>query len=207
MARYKFDSPYNGSGSLTREQFLFYETRVIAKLIADDNLSDDEAIQKVIDDNLFQFPTERMIKNIAQVCVRRLRIIPDDRLIDIIAHQPTDVAKQACMYAMMKQYRLVWDYMITVIGSKYKNMDMSYGKIDVNSFFIQLQEQDDAVASWTDSTIGKLKQVLNKILIENEYIDGPRAEELKPVWLNSPVEALIRDNGDEKALPAFNCFL
>lgn len=207
MAKFEFDSPYNGSGALTREQFLFYETRIAAKLICDERLSDEEAINKIVTNNLFQYPTEKMIKNIAKVCIRRLRILDDDRLIEIIAHQPTDVAKQACMYAMMKQYRLVWDYMITVIGAKYESQDLSYGKIDMNVFFMQLQEQDDAVASWSDSTISKIKQVINKILIENEYIDGPRADHIKPVWLNTPVEQLIRDNGDERALPAFNCFL
>jgi len=206
MAKYQFDSPYNGSGALTREQFLFHETRIVAKLLVDDGLSDEEAIEAVINDNLFQFPTERMIKNIATVCVKRLRIIDDERLIEIIAHQPVDVAKQACMYAMMKQYRLVWDYMVRVIGAKFESQDMSYGQIDLNVFFMQLQEQDDAVASWTDATIKKLKQVLNKILIENEYIDGPRADHINPVWLNYPVEDLIRTNGDERALSAFNCF-
>ncbi len=206
MAKHQFDSPYNGSGALTREQFLFPETRIMAKLLLDDGLSDEEAIEKVVADNLFQYPTERRIKSVAQGCIRRLHIIDDEKLIDIIAHQPADVAKQACMYAMMKQYRLVWDYMILVIGEKYQNQDMSYGKQDINVFFMRIQEQDDAVASWSDQTIGKLKQVLNKILIENEYIDGPRAEKLNLVWLNSNVEYLIRNNGDEAALVAFNCF-
>jgi hypothetical protein len=206
MSRYKFESPYNGSGALTREQFLFYETRIIAKLLCDDGLTDEEAIEKVVNENLFQYPTERMIKNIAKGCVRRLHIIDDEKLVDIIAHQPSDVAKQACTYAMMKQYRLVWDYMILVIGEKYRNQDMSYGKQDINVFFMRIQEQDDAVASWSDQTIVKLKQVLNKILIENEYIDGPRADKLNLVWLNSNVEYLIRNNGDEVALVAFNCF-
>ncbi len=40
MAKYQFDSPYNGSGALTREQFLFHETRIVAKLLVDDGLSD-----------------------------------------------------------------------------------------------------------------------------------------------------------------------
>ena len=41
---------------------------------------------------------------------------------------------------------------------------------DLNVFFMRLQEQDDEVASWADSTIQKIKRVLNRILIENEYI-------------------------------------
>ena len=94
--------------------------------------------------------------------------------------------------------------MITVIGEKYRLRDTSFGKIDVNSFFLRLQEQDDNVASWSDTTIQKLKQVLTRILIENEYLDGTKADHLNPVWLDPILESAIKTNGDDVALPAFN---
>lgn len=197
---------YKGSGSLTMEQFLFYETRIVAKLMVDDGLSEEEIINRVLDENLFQFPTERKIKRIARACIRRLNGLNDPGLVGVIAHSPVEVAKQACLYAMMKQYKLVWDYMVTVIGEKYREQDFSYGRMDLNVFFMRLQEQDDEVASWSDATVKKLKSVLNRILIENEYIDGPRATKLNPVLISSEVENAIRANGDELALPAFNCF-
>lgn len=110
------------------------------------------------------------------------------------------------LYAMMKQYRLIWDFMITVIGEKYRLSDTTFGKIDLNSYFLRLQEQDDWVATWSDSTVTKLKQVIAKMLVENEYIDSIRATKLNPVWLHPVLENTIRENGDEIALPAFNCF-
>lgn len=197
---------YKGSGSLTMEQFLFYETRIVAKLMVDDGLSEEEIINRVLDENIFQFPTERKIKRIARACIRRLNGLNDPGLVGVIAHSPVEVAKQACLYAMMKQYKLVWDYMVTVIGEKYREQDFSYGRMDLNVFFMRLQEQDDEVASWSEATVKKLKSVLNRILIENEYIDGPRATKLNPVLISSEVENAIRANGDEIALPAFNCF-
>ena len=197
---------YKGSGAITREQFLFYETRIVARLLVDDNLSDEEIISRIIEDNLFQFPTEKSLKRTVTGCLRRLRCLGDDEFIKTVAHSPMEVGKQVCLYAMMKQYRLVWDYMITVIGKKFEEQDLSYGKMDLNVFFMRLQEQDDEVASWADSTVQKLKQVLNKILIENEYIDGPRATKLNPVLISSELDNAIRANNDEVALPAFNCF-
>ena len=71
---------------------------------------------------------------------------------------------------------------------------------------MRIQEQDDEVAGWSDATIDKIKQVLNKVLIENEYIDGPRATKLNLVMICTEVENAIRANGDEVVLPAFNCF-
>ncbi len=53
-------------------------------------------------------------------CVARLRCMGDEELIEAVASQGSETAKQICMYAMMKQYRLVWDFMITVIGEKYR---------------------------------------------------------------------------------------
>lgn len=123
-----------------------------------------------------------------------------------IAEQPSGVAKQICLYAMMKQYRLMWDFMITVIGEKYRLLDTTFRKIELNSYFLRLQEQDDWVATWSDSTVTKLKQVFTKTLVENEYLDNVKSTKLNPVWLQPILENAIRENGDEIALPAFNCF-
>ena len=123
----------------------------------------------------------------------------------MIANKPFEVAKQVCLYAMMCQYRLIWDFMITVIGEKYKKFDMSFGKMDLNVFFMQLQEQDDWVATWTDSTVSKLKQVIKKILSENQYLNDASADHINPVLISYELENAIRAAGKEVVLPAFNC--
>lgn len=205
MSMQRDESPYKGSGQMTREQFLFYEMRTTARLMAE-GLSEKEIIERIVKDNLFQYPTEKSIQKMARTCMVRLKSLEDANLIVAIASQPAEIAKQVCLYAMMKRYRLIWDFMITVIGEKYRISDDSFGKIDLNSFFLRLEEQDDLVASWSDSTISKLKQVLTRMLVENEYIDSARATKLNPVWLQPVLENAIRAKGDEIALPAFNCF-
>ena len=202
-AALKNASPY--SAVLTREQFLFYEVRNTARLMAD-GLSDTEVVDRIIAENLFQYPTEKSVRQMARSCIRRLRAMGDDTLITAIATQPSDVAKQICLYAMMKQYRLVWDFMVTVVGEKYRLLDTSFGKVDLNTFFLRLQEQDNWVATWSDTTITKLKQVLNRTLVETEYLDSINADHLNPVWLNPTLENAIHSNGDDAVLPAFNNF-
>lgn len=202
MAIDKKKSPYKAS--ITREQFLFYEMRTTAKLL-DEGLDDKEVVQRIIDENLFQYPTEKSVERMAKACIARLKNMNDEALISEIAKQPSDVSKQICLYAMMKESRLLWDFMITVIGNKYQKLDTSFGKIDLNSYIMQLQEQDDVVATWSDSTIAKIKQVLTKILVENEYLDNNKSTSLNPVWLNPVLENVIRDNNDDQALVAFNC--
>ena len=199
------DSTYPYIASLTREPFLFYEMRTTAKLICE-GLEDAEVVSRIAEENLFQYPTEKTISRIARACIKRLRAMEDESLIQAISIQPTDVAKQICLYAMMKQSRLVWEFMITVIGEKYRLRDSSFGKIDLNTFFMRLQEQNDTVASWSDTTITKLKQIIARVLVETEYLDNLKADHLNPVWLHPVLENAIRSNGDTAILPAFNCF-
>lgn len=200
----KDTSPYNGA--LTREQFLFPEMRVAARLLYE-GYSPDEAVQTIVENNLFQFPTERMTGNIAKVCIRRLKELPDDSLIASVSDDPAGTAKQVCLYAIMRDNRLVRDFMITVIGEKYRVQDMHFTASDLNVFFMRLQEQDDKVASWSDSTIKKIKSVIRRILIENEYIHEKGSDELQPVLISNKLENAILACGDNAALTAFNRFI
>ena len=199
------DHSYPYVASLTREPFLFYEMRSTAKLMAA-GLSEEVIVKEIVEQNLFQYPTEKSITRMAKACIKRLHALGDESLIAMIASQPTDVAKQICLYAMMKQSRLIWEFMLTVIAEKYRLRDMSFGKIDLNTFFMRLQEQNDTVASWSDTTITKLKQIIARVLVETEYLDSIKADHLNPVWLHPVLENAIRSNGDMAALPAFNCF-
>ncbi len=191
--------------SITREQFLFYEMKTTAKLLAE-GIDDEEAINRIVYENLFQYPTEREIKRMAKVCCRRLRGMNDMDLIAAIATKPQDVSRQICLYAMMKEHKLISDFMLTVIAEKYRTQNMAFSKIDVNSFFSRLQEQDDAVASWSDQTIQRLGFVIVKLLVDNEYLDSTKSKQLNPVLICSILENALRASEDAYMLPAFNCF-
>ena len=204
MAKTK-ERSYKGSAQITRNPFLFYEMRTTAKLIQE-GLDDKEIINRIVTENLFQYPTEKSIRQMAKACVERLKGMEDETLIQAVASQSFDTAKQICLYAMMKQYRLIWDFMITVIGEKYRLQDFSFGQMDVNVFFMRLQEQDDYVAGWSGNTVKKLPQILIRILKENDYLDTIKSDHINPVWLNPILENAIKNNNDDRALTAFNCF-
>lgn len=199
------DNTFPYIASLTREPFLFYEMRTTAKLLSS-GLGDDDVVTQITHDNLFQYPTEKSVARMAKACLKRLAAMDDSDLVMAIADQPTDVAKQICLYAMMKQSRLMREFMMTVIGEKYRLTDSSFGRIDLNTYFMRLQEQDDVVAAWSEGTITKLKQVIAKVLVENGYLDDIRADHLNTVYLHPVLENAIRNHGELMVLPAFNCF-
>jgi len=199
----KYASPYNAA--ITREQFLFYEMRTTARLLCK-GLDKNAIVDRIEKENLFQYPTEKSVRSMALACLRRLDALEDESLVQALAIQPVNTAKQICLYAMMRQYRLVWDFMLTVIGDKYRKLDASFSKMDLNVFFLRLQEQDDWVAAWSDSTVNKLKQVIQKLLVDNGYLDGINSDHLNPVLISPVLEKAVREAGQEIILPAFNCF-
>ena len=58
--------------TITREQFLFHEMRIVARLL-DERMDENKVLEEIVNNNLFQYPTERMIKNIASVCLNRFK--------------------------------------------------------------------------------------------------------------------------------------
>ena len=62
------DHSYPYIASLTREPFLFYEMRSTAKLMAEGN-SDDAIVKEIVEQNLFQYPTEKSITRMAKACI------------------------------------------------------------------------------------------------------------------------------------------
>ena len=193
------------SGGLTREQFLFYEIRITSGLILN-GFSRQEAVEEICRENLFQFPTERMIKSIAITCFKRLDALDSDELVYHLANASAEVAKQINLYAIMCENGIVYDFMTEVIGEKYRTQELEFSRKDLNVFFFRLQEQNDVVASWRDGTVNKIKQVLTKCLIECEYLDSNKSEHLNTISICPELEDAIREMGDLAALPAFNCF-
>ena len=114
------------------------------------------------------------------------------------------MAKQICLYAMMKQNRLINDFMLKVIGNKFAGRDYSFSKLVVSSFLIDLQEQDQWVASWSTSTINKIRQVIVKTLVDNEYLDDNNSRQLNTITITPILEDVLREK-HRSALVAFNC--
>ena len=193
------------SGALTAEQFLFYEIRIASRFYLD-GVSLEEAAAEIQEQNLFQYPTEREVKRMTRACYKRLDALENHELIRALSNAPAENAKQINLYAMMRYNLLVWDFMVQLIGEKYKTQDMSLTPKDVNGFFARMQAQSDQISGWSDKTIKKIRGVLLRALAETGYIDTVRATVLNPVLISQELEAGIRENGDSQALAAFNCF-
>ncbi len=193
------------SSSLAREQFLLNETRIVARLHADEHLGTEEIVARVHDENLFQYKTERSLTKKARGVCRRIDALGNETLINLIAHGPAEQAAQVNMYAMMCSYRLVWEFMVNVIGEKYRVRDYSLQRYECSAFLDSLRAMDDGVAAWSDTTMNKTRQILVGSMAATGMLSSVRSTELIPILLDMELEEGIRRNGDDIVLPSFNC--
>lgn len=191
--------------TITREKFLFHEMRITARLMQAGK-TDAEIKNTVANENLYQYPTERMIRSMVSTCLKRLHALDSMEAVAIIAEGSVLAAKQTCFYSMMKQNMLIWDFMTTVIAEKYRTKNFNYSQRDLNAFFSRLQEQNNEVASWSDETVKRCKIEITKILLETEYLESRRSEKLNPVLIEPDLKQIMVDKKDSASLAAFNCF-
>ena len=192
--------------SITREQFLMREMRIVARLLID-GVPADEIVQQAVQDNIFQYPTTTMTGNIARTCLMRFDALGAayEQVTALIAHGTPAQAAQANLYAMARTYAIVWEFLVRVVGWHYSTLDYSLTIPDINVFFADMQSEQPAFASWSESTFAKTRQVLRKSLVESGQLEDSRSTKLIPVFLDPEVKSAIRLNGDNQILPAFNC--
>lgn len=105
----------------------------------------------------------------------------------------------------MRTYRVAWEFMLGVVGEKFRTLDNRLARFEIASFLEGLRSRSDTVAGWSDATLNKIRQVLTKCLVECGYLESPRSDELRPILLDLELEDALRANGDAVALPAFAC--
>ena len=201
-------APTTYRGTITREQWLSREMRIVARLMLEDGFTAPAALATYVQErNAFQYPTERELKSIARACTRRIASVSDDpaitqRLTQLIAQGTADQLRQANLYAMMCDNRLVWEFVVNLVGDKYRRLDYSLRPYEVAAFIEGLRAQSETVDGWSDATRNKARQVLAKCIVECGMYDR-RAEELTPLLADFELTQIIRANGDERALAAF----
>lgn len=187
-------------GAMTREQWLLNETRVVARLRLD-GLDAAACVEKIRAENLFRYPTDRMVGNIARVCNKRIDALGDERLTRIIAYGMPDAAAQANLYAMMQMYPLMRHFMTTEIARRFAELDYSFTDMDMNAYFTELAAEYDNISNLADSTVVKLKTVLRRCLREAGVVTPDYR--LQAVFLDPGFEGILRERGDNAALAAF----
>ena len=74
----------------------------------------------------------------------------------------------------------------------------------MNAFFTRYQLENAQSATWTDSTVTRLKTTLSSCLRSVGMLDSLKAGNLSPLMLDFQVKALMRANGDADLVAALS---
>lgn len=168
---------------------------------------DDEIIQRVKRENLFQYGTERMLADRARVCLQRLDALenadasPESReaaarLTELIAHGAPEAAGQANLYAMIRRYELMRAFIGIEIADRLACLDYTFTRVDMNAFFTRYQLENAEAATWSDATVYRIKSTLASCLINVSMLDSTKGGHLSPLMLDFDVESAMKENGD-----------
>lgn len=191
-------------GSLSREHFSLREFRLVAKLRFE-GADDEEIVRLAVDENLFQYPTLSNAARMARTMLLRLSSLNDEGLVGLAARGPQERAAVINLYAMMRVYPLVREFMLQEIAPRFRTLDYSLTHADANAFITRYQVERRADAEpWTESTVKRIAGVLREALAGAGMLADTNSEELLPFFMDPALEDTFYRNGDQLWLAAFN---
>lgn len=175
--------------------YLYKETKKAATLLKQ-GVTVDEIKNKSIEDNIFQLESQTRKKEVASIITTRLKDL-DEFVIDKISEGNVETSKILVLYAIMKTDRLFFEFMNENYKEKLLLRDLFLRDKDFNTFFQSKREQSDKVASWTEYTFKKLKQVYVRILFECGLIENQKGDRsIKTPILESEIKDYLYKIGD-----------
>lgn len=188
------------SGKLTGESFLLYELKIVAKL-KKEGYTDKEIRKMVLEENLFQYKFTSSISRRLTPLIQRINLL-DEKLIDRLIEDPLGDGIVINLYSIMKNDRLFFEFMNEVMKEKLKSNNEVLEKKDINIFIEIKIEQNEDIASWSEATINKIKQVIRKILIEAKVVEDIKSGRVKKIIMSHWIKNYLSKLGEEKYILA-----
>ena len=188
------------SGKLTGESFLLYELKIVAKL-KKEGYTDKEIRKMVLEENLFQYKFTSSISRRLTPLMQRINLL-DEKLIDRLIEDPLGDGIVINLYSIMKNDRLFFEFMNEVMKEKLKSNNEVLEKKDINIFIETKIEQNEDIASWSDSTVNKIKQVIKKILMEAKVVEDNKTGIVKKIIMSDWIKNYLIKSGEEKYILA-----
>jgi hypothetical protein len=187
--------------NLTGAWFLFYEMKQVVKLIVE-GLNDKDIRNRVYEENLFQHKRMTSIKRSFPTVLRRAHLLSAEHM-EILLEGSMENAKLVNLLAIYLEDKLFNEFLLEVLRDKYMNNEMTLEKMDVNIYFTHKSEQNDKVASFTDSTRNKLRQVYFKILVEAGILSDIKTGELNRIFFDDVLRSALISSGNMEFIKIF----
>ena len=176
--------------------YLYKETKKASSLI-NRGLRVEEIKGKSLEDNIFQLESEARKKEVASIITARLKNL-DEHIIYSIENSNIETSKVLVLYAILKTDRLFFEFINEVYKEKILLKDLFIRDKDFGVFFQNKREQSEKVASWSEYTFKKLKQVYIRILFESGLIANQKGDrEIRVPIIENEIKEYLYSIGDK----------
>lgn len=148
--------------SFTAGALLLEESRIAAQVLLDTSDSTD-ARKRLIEQRLISARTESAARRTVSEILSRLGTLSRDGL-ELVAHGNLDEAKQVLWIACCKRYPLIKNFAEGPLSEAANTPGGSIDSKAVEVFFLNEQSSHDELASRSEGTKYKLRQVLRLLL-------------------------------------------
>lgn len=182
------------SATLTGASFMFYEFKQVVRLRLEGN-KEQEIRKKVLSENLFQYKVNSSLNRSLPSILRRLNVL-DETLCQMALEDSLEAGKLINLYSIMKTDRIFFEFMNEIIREKLESNHYLLEKKDLNLYLLSKAEQDKAVAGWTEQTVTKLKNVIQRILLEAGILKDKKTGELSRIVMDYHLKQHLIHIGD-----------
>lgn len=175
--------------------FSFQEFKTACKLKTQ-GFTEGQIISQSVEGNVFMVKTEKRRKEFASRLIERLLLL-DDYLTQQVAEGTLDTGKQICLYCILKNDALFFEFMNEVFKEKVLLRDPQLTEKDFNVFFARKAEQSEQIAAWTEYTFYKMTQVYKRVLRESGFaVKGKDGLILKPAIMDGQLVRHFESKGE-----------
>lgn len=166
------------------------ESWVIAKLLLE-GVAQASWREALLQDNPLQKRSQKTIMRQAGLIRNRLTLLDADGW-RLILRGSSDTVRQILLAACIKHNRLLGDYLLTVVREHIRLFEKTLNPRAWNTYIEEIAHHAPVVATWSQATKVKLRQVTHRILTESGIIENPRSRKFLPFFLVPEVVSYLK---------------
>ena len=193
----KKNSPY--SAAITGCSFLFYEFKRILPLLLSEE-SNKLLSEEIENNEILQINSRKARRTFVLEFKRRFASVPI-HFWTVWQNMSEAGQRIGLLFAIMKTYKLVFDFHFNVTIKKWSSIDHELIKSDIMMEFNEIAAHDEFVDSWSDNTKGRCACAYLTILRQAGLLDE-KTSQLQQVKLDADEFAYYIRSGEEWFLEA-----
>lgn len=189
------------SAGMVSKPFWFVEFKKVIKLLQEGYSFDD--IKKMsLEENIFGVAKEYRGKEIYNCVTHRAKVF-DDEMINLFCVSDITTQKVMALISVLKTDKLFYEFMYEIYREKVMLGVSELEDSDISIFLKNKQAQDEAVASWTDYTLKKLRNsYINYLRDAGMISENAGKKEITPPILDVALERYLQSQNEQQLIKA-----